>query len=305
MDENQLANVFRNLQNTERFRVRLLFSRKARTGYTTYAPNVSNAITDDLVNLIRDNLENKITLTPVQYNPTHCCREGEIEYCTVNYVGNYAEVLESFCNPDTVDTGVNPDDLTFYCFDVSDEHNNFNYRFFRRITKGRKISSSGIMACFAGNTLNKIEQQTLGLDGYVDLVCVENQIFVLNHISLERIFRLEEEFSTRAGEALRILGESNKISNFVQFESDCFSDLRYHKTLSRMLDVNPNLSRVFDNFDNIRAAIDMFDLDIEICDGENPQIIYSDRSQRMDILRIINDAYCRSIICERQVIHDS
>lgn len=25
MDENQLANVFRNLQNTERFRVRLLF----------------------------------------------------------------------------------------------------------------------------------------------------------------------------------------------------------------------------------------------------------------------------------------
>lgn len=72
-----------------------------------------------------------------------------------------------------------------------------------------------------------------------------------------------------------------------------------------MLDVNPNLSRVFDNFDNIRAAIDMFDLDIEICDGENPQIIYSDRSQRMDILRIINDAYCRSIICERQVIHDS
>lgn len=306
MNENIVQDILTNLNNADTLNVRLLFCRKAKTGYTAYAPNISNAIKDDIINLIKHNLETKVDLRPVEFNPVRPCADGEIEHCSINYVGNFQEVIQSFRNPDNVETGLNPLDLTFYCLIVTLPDENCEYCFYRRITKFKRLESSGIKACFSGNTLNKIEQQIFGIDGFIDLVHVNNDIFIFNHIALERIFRLTEEFSSRANEALRILGETNRISNFEQFENDCLSDARYYKILSRMLEYRSDFCEEFvKNFNSIREVIDMFDLNIEIREGNPPQIVYSDREQRMDILRIINDAYCKSVICERNVIADN
>jgi hypothetical protein len=49
----------------------------------------------------------------------------------------------------------------------------------------------------------------------------------------------------------------------------------------------------------------MFDLDIEVEEGDKPRLRYDDKKQRMDILRIINDAYYRSIIGKRTGIDDN
>lgn len=306
MEKNQIEVILNNLINSDFLRVQLMFCRKAKTGYTSYMPNISNAIKEDLVNLIRDNLENKKRLRPVTFNPIRSCMDDEFEYCTTDYVGNFQEVKDSFQSPDVVDTGLSPADLTFYCLKVCDENDTFCYNFYRRVTKFRRLESKGLLAYFSGNALNKIEQQMLGIDGFVDLICYENNIMIFNHIALERIFRLNEKFTTKATEALEILGKTNRISNFEQFENDCLADARYHKTLSRMLEEHPNISDVLvNNFSNVREVIDTFDLNIEISEGNPPQIIYEFKEQRMDILRIINDAYCRSIICDRRVVHDN
>lgn len=69
-----------------------------------------------------------------------------------------------------------------------------------------------------------------------------------------------------------------------------------------MLQDNEDLGKAFDHFENIREVVEMFSLEIELVDGDVPKIQYQDKSQRMDILRIINDAYYRSIIRERKGI---
>ena len=117
--------------------------------------------------------------------------------------------------------------------------------------------------------------------------------------------RLNEKYTSKAKEALSVLKSADGISNFDQFEEDCLSDQRYHKTLSKMIDCNDNLGDVFKNFSSILQVIDMFDLDIEVEEGDKPRLRYDDKKQRMDILRIINDAYYRSIIGKRTGIDDN
>ncbi|WP_441562088.1 Kiwa anti-phage protein KwaB-like domain-containing protein [Colibacter massiliensis] len=285
--------------------IRLYFTQKNKLGYTTYMPNVKNSLTSDLVELIKENIEKYASGEIVKFNPTSY-RDGVIERCSTDYVGNFQEVLESFSAPDYVDTGLNANDLTFYCIEIKDNNDKFNYKFFRRVTKFKRLSSNGILAWFSGNTLNKMEQQMLGLDGYIDLVCVGTDIYIFNHISLERIFRLVEKYSDKAKEALQKLKDADGISNFDQFEEDCLSDQRYHKTLSKMLENNDNFGDVFNDFSSIRQVIDMFDLDIEIEEcSDKPRLRYEDKHQKMDILRIINDAYYRSIIGKRKGINDN
>lgn len=288
--------------NTE---VMLYFTQKNKLGYTTYMPNVKNSLSSELLELIRENIEKHVSEEMAKFNPTSY-RDGVVETCNIDYVGNFQEVLESFANPDYVDTGLDANNLTFYCIEIKDNNGKFDYKFFRRITKFRRLSSNGILAWFSGNTLNKMEQQMLGLDGFVDLLCVGNDIYIFNHISLERIFRLVEKYSNKAKEALKKIKDADGILNFDQFEEDCLSDQRYHKTLSKMLENNDKFGDVFNDFSSIRQVIDMFDLDIEIEECSNKsRLRYDDKHQRMDILRIINDAYYRSIIGKRKGIDDN
>lgn len=297
----KIVNDLNNLDSNAN--IMLYFTQKNKLGYTTYMPNVKNSLSSELLDLIRGNIEEYVSAEMAEFNPTSY-REGVVETCNIDYVGNFQEVLDSFADPDHVDTGLDANDLTFYCIEIKNEK--FDYKFFRRITKFRRLSSKGILAWFSGNTLNKMEQQMLGLDGFIDLVCVGNDIYVFNHISLERIFRLVEKYSNKAKEALQKLRDADGISNFDQFEEDCLSDQRYHKTLSKMMENNNQFGDVFNDFSSIRQVIDMFDLDIEIekC-GDKTRLRYEDKHQRMDILRIINDAYYRSIIGKRKGIDDN
>lgn len=63
-----------------------------------------------------------------------------------------------------------------------------------------------------------------------------------------------------------------------------------------MSDETIDMSLLIERFDYIKKTIDMFELPIEIEEGENPQIIYSDKSQIFDILRILRDCYYVSLI---------
>lgn len=116
---------------------------------------------------------------------------------------------------------------------------------------------------------------------------------------MERIFRLEEQYLSKAAEAIELLRKSDKIVNFDEFEEDCMNDLRVRKVLTKMLSEEKDLDRCFDNFNNIVETIDLFGLEIEIQRAPVPQIIYEDKKQIMDILRIARDSYYLSLVRER------
>ena len=273
----------------------LYFTRKTRDDYISYSPEVDGGVLNELIGHINKYLESYVDYEQIDFNPTGY-RDGTIEICDLEYVGNFDDVINSFDAGNIDGVEDEADNFSFYCINI--DYEDINIKLFRRVTKFKRLYSKGIVAAFQGNRLNKIEDKMLGLDGNVDLIVYNNQIAILSHISLERIFRMDLQFSVKANEAIECIRNSNKIVNFDIFEEDCLNDLKIQKVLTKMLKEGNELETCFDNFDNIVETISLFELEIEIQNAPSEGIIYEDKKQIMDILRLARDSYYRSLIRE-------
>lgn len=284
----------------------LFFTRKLRKGnYVSFSPNIDAQIFDDLINLIIEYLEKFEDKTQVAYDPTGF-KDGTIEKCSVSYVNDFEKVLDSFAQSDKVETEIDPDNYNFYTLTIekNDDIDFPKIKIFRRVTKFKKLHSKGIIARFNGNTLNKIESKLIGIDGEVDFIIINDEIYILSHYSLERIFNLDEQFRDTASEFLNQDGLSNGITNFESFYEDCLNDGRYRKTLTKMTNENIDVAKTYDNHENIIMTIDMFNLEINYSREPFFSIIYEEKNQIMDILRILRDSYYRSLINEQIGVDD-
>lgn len=284
----------------------LFFTRKLRKGnYVSFSPNIDAQIFDDLINLIIEYLEKFEDKTQVAYDPTGF-KDGTIEKCSVSYVNDFEKVIDSFAQSDKVETEIDPDNYNFYTLTIekNDDIDFPKIKIFRRVTKFKKLHSKGIIARFNGNTLNKIESKLIGIDGEVDFIIINDEIYILSHYSLERIFNLDEQFRDTASEFLNQDGLSNSITNFESFYEDCLNDGRYRKTLTKMTNENIDVAKTYENHENIIMTIDMFNLEINYSREPFFSIIYEEKNQIMDILRILRDSYYRSLINEQIGVDD-
>lgn len=288
--------------NDDGIEKKLYFSRKMKDQYITYSPEVDNKVFADLFINITDYLESFAFKERAMFSPIGK-KDEVIELCSCDYVGNFQEVIESFDDGYIEDIENQADNFTFYCIKIVDKKENEIF-LFRRVTKFKSLYSRGVLACFQGNKLNKVESKILGIDGYVDLVTCNGEILILNHVALERIFRLNEEFSRKAQEAMNKIRKSNKIANFDEFEEECMRNKNTQKILTKMLSEGWKLEACLKNFDNVKKTIDMFDLEIEVQGPPNEQIIYENKAQVTNILRFIRDSYYKSTINEQLGIDD-
>ncbi|MBT2613851.1 MULTISPECIES: hypothetical protein [unclassified Bacillus (in: firmicutes)] len=58
------------------------------------------------------------------------------------------------------------------------------------------------------------------------------------------------------------------------------------------------MHQVFENFENVIQVIDIFGLNIELED-ENTRLVYEDKSQMLDITRLMGDSFYRTWINNR------
>lgn len=283
----------------------LFFTRKLRNGnYVSFSPNIDVQIYDDLISLIIEYIDKFADKSTVDYNPTGY-RDETIESCETSYILDYGRLLKSFDNSDHVETEIDPENYSFYTFSITKDDVQFpDIKIVRRVTKFKKLHSKAIIARFNGNTLNKIESKLIGIDGEVDFIIIGDDILILSHYSLERIFNLDEQFRDTASDFLNQEGLSNGITNFESFYEDCLNDGRYRKTLTKMSSENINVAKTYKNHENIKKIIDMFNLEINYNEEPSFSIVYEDKSQIMDILRILRDSYYRSIINEQIGIDD-
>lgn len=278
----------------------LFFIQKNRGGYSSCSPEIKEDFWKSLINDAIDYLEPFEQLEQVTYSPIGF-RDGTLEVCSIDYAKDYTELLNCLDYGDIENIEEKADKLTCYCFELEDDHGN-NIKLFRRMTKFKKLYSKGIIAAFRGNQLNKIDGKMIGLDGDIDLIIFNNsEIAILNHIALERIFRMDVHFFEKARESLENIRKTGKIENMDAFEEDCLGNVRYQKTLTKMLNEGTKIENSFEHMDNIIDTIGLFELDIEI---QNGMIIYEDKGQIMDILRIARDSYYKSLIQEEPGIDD-
>lgn len=280
----------------------LYFVQKTKENYITFSPEVSDSVLDILVAMAIEFLSKYQRLEIVDFSPIGY-RENTIEQCDVSYVGNYNEVDNCLQNSTIEDLDINPEEFTFYCLELS-YPNSTCIKLFRRVKKFHHLYSKGFFAAFNGNELNKVDGKLLGIDGDVDLISDGRSILITSHISLERVFRLEEQYHEKAKEALLTLRSTGKIVNINRFIEDCLGDLNIRKILTKMLSEGENLVNSFSRIDNIKKTIEIFELDIKIQDGESISVIYEDKSQIKDILRFARDSYYQSMIRNTYGIDD-
>lgn len=294
----ELDNAEAEIINTE-----MLFVKRTRGKYVTYSPNMTAELRNELVNLIKNNLRVKSDSLRFEsvFDP---CKPGKdtFYFCNHNYVGSYDELMLSLNNPledfNTDNTGA----LSFYSFFLHIKIDNIEkkYYFMRRLLNYRHLQKRGFLGISSGNTYNKITSSVIGVDSYVDLICTDNDVIILSHSAVEKIFRLNEELTKKANRVLKYLEESNRIFNFERFYEDCQS-VSVKRRLADLEDKKELLEVVIKNIDRIRIVIDSRKLNIEIKDN---QLVYQGKEQVPDLLRILRDVFYTSEITNRKGVDE-
>ncbi|MCG7314133.1 DUF4868 domain-containing protein [Priestia flexa] len=278
--------------------MRLYFTKKKSSGkYQTYSPTISLGLQNDLKDIVTKALEGVQGVEQRPFSPI-----GSIDGCVETYMANevdsFEDIIQSM-NSDFVNREGIPKKevgkLTFYCLRIGTPDG--DALFFRRVTKFNKLKG-GIVGQFFANDFEKLDGTLLGIDSNVDIVIYGGEMLILNHISLERIFSIKDQYYQKAAQTLDLVNRANRITNFEQFREDCLSDGRVTRALTKLLNEEDKMHQVFENFENVIQVIDIFDLKIELSEG-NSKLIYEDKTQLLDLTRLMRDSFYVTYINNR------
>jgi hypothetical protein len=284
--------------------IRLYFTRKKPNGtYLSFSPTIGNQLQIELKNIVITALGQVREAEQRPFNPIGII-EGCIETYSPNEVQSFTDILASMNEELVIRTEIIPDEikkLTFYCLKINLGVQG-DMLIFRRVTKFNKLSK-GLIGRFVAGDFVKIDDTLLGIDPNVDIVILGEEMLILSHISLERIFSIHEQYQQKASQTLDLVRRANKITNFEQFREDCLSDGRITRALTKLLTEEDRIHQVFENFENVIRVIDIFDLNIELEEGNN-MLVYEDKSQLLDITRLMRDSFYRTIINNREGVDE-
>ncbi|MED4546508.1 Kiwa anti-phage protein KwaB-like domain-containing protein, partial [Lysinibacillus sphaericus] len=168
--------------------IRLYFVRKKTNGeYNSYSPNISEALHDTLFSIAFTSILSINGLEQRPFNPIGSI-SGTIETYDTNQVQNFVQVLESLNEQVVSREQLLAEDiakLNFYCLKITNSEEESMY-LFRRVTKFNKLTKgNGFMGRFIEGGFEKLEGNLLGMDDAIDIIVFNQEMFILNHISLE------------------------------------------------------------------------------------------------------------------------
>lgn len=296
-------NLVRDIINGNETTIDLYFTEKTTDGYCSQVADIANDrnginVLDFIKGLVLTTVNDLINQNNeiVDYNPTGI-DDGTLEITDYDYVNNREEVLESFELADGEQLEENADNLNFYTLVF--QNGTDVVRIMRRVSKFKRLYSKGLIVGFRGNQINRIDSKMIGMDGTIDLIDFNNQILILNHVALERIFNLQEKFENTARNTLNKLRNNANIANFDAFEEDCLGDKRIQRILTKMSSEDIDWEHCLEQFENVVDIINTFELNIDYHRVPVDQIVYEDKSQMMDFVRLVRDAYYRTMINNR------
>lgn len=231
-----------------------------------FQPQVSTKIQNEISNLVLP-----ITISSLQntvlsdYNPVGV-PDGQMEHIDGNNVPQVQLFLKAISDDDMFkEMKLLPvGQIKFYCLCYS--CNGKAVYVLRQFSKLKKLRS-GYIARFVNDELVAMDSDFLGIDENVDIIFYENSLFVLNHISLERIFNYRDEYLKKTNEALGEILNTGCIKNMEQFSEDCTSDVRIMKRFTNIM-TQGRLPLFFQNFDKVPGIVQELDLDIEYDEDE-------------------------------------
>lgn len=262
--------------------------------YISFLPQISTDVQDEILSAVLQNLSSQLGNAIVAYNPVGVA-DGEIEKldkATIEKINAYCESITD----ETVIKDMNTlkvDKIDFYCLEINlDGQAVFLFRQFHKLKRLRK----GILTRIVNNELQITDSNFLGIDEAVDIILFDDDVYLINHISLERIFKYRDEFLKKTNEALGELLTQNIISNIDQFTEDCRNDIRIMKRFTNIM-TKERLPLFFDNYEKVPDIVGVLGLDIDF--DEDGRLVYREKSQLFHIINLLSDAYFKSLIAER------
>lgn len=260
-----------------------------------FQPELAPGLQKQLIQLVLPTLTDSINRNAlVPYSPIGCA-DGEIEAITSGTVPGVNGFQETIADDRLYRrmSDLKVGSISYYCVKVFYSGETvYLFRWFQKMAKLRK----GLLTCLVSNELRMMESEFLGLDSGVDLVLWGDEILILNHIGLERIFQYKDVFAEKTVEAMRIISERNVFANMDRFAEDCQNDVRIMKRFTQIIAKN-SLLLFFDNYSKVPDIVQALDLDIEFDDQK--KLIYRDRSQLQQIAHLLSDDYFRTLLSER------
>lgn len=276
---------------------KVFFSRKNTTGnkYITHQPSVSNDVQYSIIETILPYIKKQLKNNIVPYNPVGTV-DGSIEKIDITNIDGLHKFNESLLDDNlNIDMStMKIDKIGFYCIRIQIEEDvMFVFRQFQKLIKLRK----GLLTRLIDDELNLTESDFLGIDEFTDIIVYSNDMYILNHIGLERIFNYKDVFLNNTNAALTEIENRNVILNFDQFTDDCRKDVRIMKRFTSIM-TNGRLPLFFENYDKVPGIVEELGLDIEFDDDK--KLIYREKSQLFHIINLLSDAYFKSLLAQRK-----
>ena len=297
MNKQELVSLLQQIQENNLDNImEIFFVRKpSAIRMQSFQPMVSAQVQRELLHLIlpcaKDQLE-KAEL--VGYNPVGVA-DGEMEYLHQEQVTQITDFLTSISadnlNKEMANLPIKQ--ISFYCIRIT--FNDKELYLFRQFAKMKKLRS-GYLARFVNDELVAMEGDFLGVDENIDMIYFNDHVYILNHISLERIFNYRDVYLQKTNEAMGELLRQNVVVNLEQFHEDCSRDVRIMKRFTNIM-TQGRLPLFFENYEKVPDIVSELGLDIDF--DENGKIIYREKSQLFHIINLMSDAYFRSLLANR------
>lgn len=281
--------------------VNIFFSRRTTTKYISYSPSVSTEVQQAILDTILPSLKAQLSYNAVvNYNPIGVA-DNEIETMPIDSVALMNEYMTSIDNENIFKKmeALKIDKIGFYCVRIS--YNGIDVLLFRQFQKLKKLRK-GLITQILNNELNVIESDFLGIDETVDIVYFQNELLLLNHIALERIFEYKDEYLKKTNEAINEIKEKNVIENIEQFSDDCSRDVRITKRFTHIM-TKGRLPLFFENYEKVAEIVKRLELDIDF--DHAGKLIYREKSQLFHIINLLSDSYFESLLANRTGIAKS
>lgn len=292
----ELVTLIRNVENDRPRNVtEIYFVRKQGQAYRSYKPQMDAGVQQDILDMIIPVLKGQLeNLHLVNYSPVGVA-DGEMEEVDSENVPQVNEFLRSLTEDEVLLEEENLDlkNIAFYCLQII--YNGGELYLFRQFSKLKKLRK-GYLARLFHNQLVAMEKEFIGIDETVDIALFNGKLYILNHISLERVFNYRDEYLKATHEAMGEILSKGVLANIEQFSDDCSRDVRAMKRITDIMSKG-RLPLFFENFDKVPAIVNNLGIDIQFDD--DGKLIYRDKGQLFPIIYLMSDAYFKSLLAER------
>lgn len=232
----------------------------------------------------------------LEYNPI-INQNDVIEKIKTDETSGYNELILKTNNIDT-SSNINPKKIKFYLFEYN--LNNSKVYIVRRNFNTMSLKKSVFVKLAPDGIYDIIDVDgSLKIDYDIDLIIYNNYIYINNHISLERIFYLNEEFKEKASIILDRIEETNKIKDFDKIKNKLLDNGRFVRRIAKLSEDNDRSTLFLESIDKTKIAINKFELPIIYNEAKNHfEVNYKDSVQLNILVNLMQDSYYETIIGE-------